>query len=330
MVGFALLAATDRAESQNGNARLRGLIADSATARPLAGVLVDVGGDSLKRSVRTDAHGAFEVVLPRGEYALSARQPGYQPRSMRLRIADRDTNVFIALAPNPVALPRLRVYATGPELFGAVAAYAGLKPVSEARVQVIGAGKSTTTDSLGRFEVKLPKPGTYIVRTGKAGYADHLATIEVPDSAVELVVLLDSSSAGPIPAALAQEFDERVRWQGQGAALVRGEDLRRYGGTTEQALAASTAAIRRGLHFGPQVCLFVNGVPRPHLPVDAIVVEEIETVELYTVRGEVTNTLQQAWPPGTSCDDGSPKPLPTIASGSDAGIIRYVVIWLRR
>jgi hypothetical protein len=211
-----------------------------------------------------------------------------------------------------------------------VASYHELQPLANAHVRVIGAAKATETDSVGRYQVSLPKPGSYVVRASKEGYVDQTMTVQVPDSAVEAVILLDSGTAASIPEALLQEYDERLRWQSNGAALVSGSNLRHYKGSTTEALSGATKVIRRGLRLTGEICLFVDGIPRPYLPIDAIPVEAIENVELYTARGEVTSTLMHAWPPGTQCGDGRTKTTAKVGEASDAGAVRYVAIWLRR
>ena len=319
-----------RAAAQGTSSRLHGSVTDAVTNRPLAGATLSVTGDSLRRSLRTDDRGEFTVVLPAGLYELTTRRLGYQVTVTPLRMFGRDSSVTIHLAPSAVALPRVDVSVHVPGLYGAVARYNDLQPLSGVRVQVIGSGKATETDSAGRYRIALPKPGTYVVRAAKSGYADQLLTVRVPDSTVEAVVLLDTGTVASTPEALLQEFDERLRWQAHGAAIVAGSELRRYGGTTTVALGGANDAIRRGLHLGPDICLFVNGVPRPYLPVDAIPVEAIENVELYTTRGEVTSTLGHEWPPGIQCGDGRTKSNGKVAAGSDASTVRYVVIWLRR
>jgi hypothetical protein len=319
-----------RAAAQGTPARLRGSVTDAVTNRALPGAMLDLTGDSLRRSLRSDDRGEFILALPAGRYELTARRLGYQVTVTRVQMPDRDSTVTIRLAPAAVALPQVEVNAHLPAVYGAVARYNDLRPLSGARVQLIGSGKSIETDSAGRYRVPLQQPGTYVVRVAKAGYADQLLTLQVPDSAIEAAILLDTGTAASPAEALLHEFDERLRWQAHGAAVVAGSNLRRYGGSTSVALGAANDVIRRGLHLGPDICLFVDGIARPYLPVDAIPVEAIETVELYTTRGEVTSTLGHEWPPGISCGDGRTKPNGKVAAGSDAGTVRYVVIWLRR
>ena len=59
------------------------------------------------------------------------------------------------------------------------------------------------------------------------------------------------------------EFDEQLRWQGQGASIVSGEEIRRNGGSSGDAIRGASSFVRKGLVLGLTVCLFVNGVPKP-------------------------------------------------------------------
>ena len=310
--------------------RLSGFVADAITSRRLADATLEVVGDSLQRTVRTDEQGQFTVVLPAGSYRITTHRVGYEVAVTPLRMPSADSSVAIRLTPIAVALPGVDVKAHGPDLHGAVASSHGLTPIAGARLQIIGSGRIVETDSTGHYWIALPKPGAYVIRASRAGYVDQMVTVQIHDSSTERVVLLDPGTAAPIPKVLLQEFDERLRWQAYGAAFVPGSELREYGGSTIDALAAAHDVIRRGLHLGSDICLFVNGVPRPGWPLDAIPVDRIENVELYTAGGEVTNTLGPEWPYGAPCSDGRSKATNTAGGGRNTGAVRLVVIWLRR
>lgn len=310
--------------------RLSGSVVDGASNRRLPDATIEVAADSVRRMVRTDDRGEFAISLPSGLYQITTRRVGYQVGVTTIHLTGADSSVVIMLARSAVTLPEVEISGRGPGLHGAVARYQDLAPIAGAHLEILGSGKSIDTDSTGRYAISLPKAGNYVVRASRAGYADQMITVQVPDTAVETVVFLETGTAASIPVSRLEEFDERLRWQAHGAAFVTGTELRRYGGATTAALTAASDVIRRGLHLGADVCLFVNGIARPHVSPDAIPVEWIENVELYTTRGEVTNTLGPEWPSGAPCGGGRTKANGTIGGDSNTGTVRYVVIWLRR
>jgi hypothetical protein len=218
----------------------------------------------------------------------------------------------------------VRARLTGLE--GVVGNYA-LKPIAHAVVRVLGSDRSATTDSNGAFLLALDKPGTYMVRIRRAGYAEALSLVTVPkDGVVDASHLLDSSSRPVAPGleALWQDFDQRLRWRSSNAALVSGAELRQAGGVLTDALRGVPSVMNPGLVIGPTTCVFINGVARPGWPLDAFSVEEIEAIELYG--RDDTGSLARAWPPNGECGINRG----ARSTGSRGNIARFAVIWTKR
>jgi hypothetical protein len=179
--------------------------------------------------------------------------------------------------------------------------------------------------------VDVGKPGVYLVRIRRPGYADEVFSLEIPrDRLVEASRLLDSSSTAPAPGldGLWDDFDQRVRWRAMNSALVPGSQVRRYGGSLTDAIQGSAAVVNKGLRIGSEACVFVDGVPRPGLPLDAVRVDDVEAVEVYGTRGDPTGVLARQWPPGVPCTATAIHPSRTV--GPSPEVARYVVVWLRR
>jgi hypothetical protein len=197
-------------------------------------------------------------------------------------------------------------------------------------VQVIGAQQKTTTDSSGKFFVALKKGGSYFVRIHHAGFVEQLVTVDVPtDRSVETFVLLDGGAAATGSEMLWADFDERMNWVGQSGAVIRGSEIERWGGSTADAVAGSQSFVRKGLMLGPTTCVFVDGVPRPGLPLDAIPPEQIEAVEVYTQRGDETNTLAPRWPHGAQCGRSTATIARPASPGAARSTVVFAVIWLK-
>jgi hypothetical protein len=312
---------------------VRGVVRDSASGQLLSGAIVQLVGPSVRTVVRSDQQGTFQFSkVPSGTFRLTVRQIGFVEATRELEIGDRDVSLTISLVSTSQQLDTVRVRAHVIAVFGVVGTAVGLKPVADATVQIIGAQQKTTTDSAGRFFVSLKKGGTYFVRVHHVGFGAQMVAVDVPtDRSVETFVLLDSGVVATGAEMLSDEFDERLHWQGQYGALVPAEEITRYGGSVSDAIRGAQSFVKKGLQLGSTVCLFVNGVPRPGWPLDAIPPEQIATVELYTKTGDETNTLAARWPTKAPCGSSAGGGVTTPTSPLNRrSIIQYAVIWLKQ
>jgi hypothetical protein len=161
------------------------------------------------------------------------------------------------------------------------------------------------------------------------------AVVVPPSGAVELAFLLDSGRAPSIQPALLDELSQRQRWRGFDSALVpRSELMRHDGATLTGAIRGSPSFSRKGLLIDDDACVFVNGVPKPGWTLDAFTAEEIEAVEVYAGRSELSGTLRRSWPRGMACG-ATPPPTASLstagrrAARTRSGQVSMVVIWLR-
>ena len=113
-------------------------------------------------------------------------------------------------------------------------------------------------------------------------------------------------------------------------ALVPGEEITRYGSSASDAIRGSQSFVKKGLQLGSSVCLFVNGVPRPGWPLDAIPPEQIATGELYTKTGDETSTLAARWPHGAAFGSSAGTVATPTSPLSRRSLIHYAVIWLKQ
>ena len=326
----AALFAASLAGAQAPGRIVRGTVRDSATGQELSGALIELVGASGRTVGRSDQRGTFQFSrVADGRYRLSVRLIGFAEAMRDVDVTGRDVSLSIALTSTTQRLDTVRVRAAVTAVYGVVGTSAGLHPVADAAIQVIGSQQRGTSDSSGKFFVSLQKGGSYFVRVHHAGFADQFFPVNVPsDHAVETFVLLDSGSVATGSQMMWDEFDERLRWQGQGASIVSGEEITRNGGSSGDAIRGSSSFVRKGLVLGPTVCLFVNGVPKPGWGFDGIPPEQIATVELYTTTGDETHTLAQEWPHGAQCGRTGGVPAPT-SPFSRRSIVQYAVVWLK-
>ncbi len=325
------LGAASIASAQAPGRIIRGTVRDSATGQELSGAVVELTGPSVRTVARSDQRGTFQFSrLADGRYHVSARLIGFAESAKDVEIIGRDVSLSISLSATSQRLDTVRVRASVTAVYGVVGSSVGLHPVADAAIQVIGSQQKGTTDSAGKFFVSLKKGGSYFVRVHHAGFADQFFPVEVPsDHAVETFVLLDSGSVATGSEMMWDEFDERLRWQGQGASIMPGEEITRNGGSSGDAIRGSSSFVRKGLVLGPNVCLFVNGVPKPGWGLDGIPPEQIATIELYTNNGDETHTLAQQWPHGAQCGRTGGVPAPT-SPNNRRSIVQYAVVWLKQ
>jgi hypothetical protein len=333
---------------------VRGAVRDSATGLPMTGALIELRSEGIVRTNRTDDDGSYRfTLLPAGAYHISVLRIGYTEHAADFTLR-RDTTIRVAMLPAAVRLSEFLVYAETTAVYGAVGAYPDFDAVRGARIQIIGAHREAKTDSVGRFFVALPNPGKYLVRVVADGFADQIFTAEIPrGKAVEASQLLEP---GPSSAARAFDFryadmDLRLSTRGLFASLVSGSEIRKAGGSTLNAVERSEAFYSRGMRMADTTCVFVNGLPRPGMALEAIRPEEIEAVELYGAgpTGSASARLQEDWPQHATCgrnsnatstraaDRQEPVPQPRLinrfvprTSPRTPELVVFAVVWTRR
>ena len=94
----------------------------------------------------------------------------------------------------------------------------------------------------------------------------------------------------------------------------------------DTALESTPTIRRKTIVIRRAACLFVDGIPRPGVPVDAILAGDVEFVEVYPPGSELTRTLQQAWPLGAACGvrDNS-----AMRYGNSRQTAQFISVWQR-
>ncbi len=160
---------------------LAGVVTDAVSGEPVTGAEVTITGPT-RRHRTTGPDGTFSVVLPVGEYEVTASAFGYELVTVSdiLVAAQQTTDV-------PVVLPRLpRATVTG-----IVADANDSAPVAGAEVQVYLDDRlvgQVETDAAGQYRLDLPL-GTYRLTVGKTYY--HLEQATVTLDTAQTVVRAD-------------------------------------------------------------------------------------------------------------------------------------------
>lgn len=312
--------------------QVKGVVRDSVTGEPLAGALVDLRNDAFQVGARSNLRGEFRFYdVPRGDFRVTVRRIGFVATQRALRTADRDTSLTLALHAIVRELDTMRVIARGMSIYGVIGTTQGVRPLRDAKVQVMGLNRSVSTDSAGRFSIAMQKAGTYLVRVAHAGYTHQLLSVEVSaERSMETSTLLDTllrRERGGTET-LWNDFERRIVWRGPRSAIVPASELEQFEGTTlSDALNRSPTAFRRGLRIGTRTCVFIDGRPRPGWPIDAFRIENVDAVELYGIGADGTQSLWLAWPTRVPCSlpQGGALGEPVVPTGTAV----YAVIWLK-
>lgn len=309
-------------------------VVQSVDGAPISDVLIQLRREGLTIVARTDDDGTFVVPsVAAGAYTLVAKRIGFDSTTSAIRIDDTRVRTSLVLTASLMRSDTIRVRARFAGVTGVVGDFAGMQPMAGASVRLLGGDAPRVTDSSGRFAIEL-KPGrSYALRVERAGFAPQLLSLDVDeDERIEVAVLLDSIDRAVKDGWKWQELDQRQRVNRYGSAHVARSELRDTDATNLHiALQYTAASGEQGLVIPRAPCVFIDGVARPTLTLDAIAVQRVEFVEVYTRAGDVSGTLATRWPLGFPCGDaavGTNRSVVTTSRGN-SNQARYVVIWTR-
>ena len=350
LVGLALALLPSIAVAQDSAGTVRGVVRNE-TGRPVEYALVSLEPTGTNRQTRTDRDGRFSFLgVTPGARALRVTFVGYRPNDRSVEVSRGVVDVEIILERVATTLAGVEVTARRSGLFGSVIARDSLLPVPDARIEVLGARTSDTTDTTGAFNLPLLKPGSYIVRVRHPNFESRTISIVVPAAGgtqLDLVVERGMLSRDAHMEQLYREMDQRLHWRGTTSAMISREELKGPPTTgVEVALFAVPQVMKAGFYPGKDrwegACLFVDGIPRPGARISDFPIENIEAIEVYGPpmnRSDPSGTLSSRWPPRTMCGMSS-GPRAAFASGrapttpfelsSSAIRVQFVMIWLRQ
>ena len=324
-----LLASGVVVQAQRPVRALYGTVRDEAGG-PLSEALVTLDASTRQgRRVRTDSGGRFFFGnLRPGSHELGVLRLGFTPVDSTFDLAESGQEVTIVLRRSPTALDSVRVIGRRSAVYGFVVASRGLSPVPDADLRLMPTRAQARSGTDGRFAIEdNVRPGAYVLLAKRTHFQTDMMSIRVPpDSGIEVLVTLDSTSAPgwkrrAIPL---REFEDRSNWStgSNGAVISAAEFAGHEGMTLDIALAFAPSVARKLMRIDPgSVCLYVDGVPRPFASIKDFSADQVAAVEVY--RKDMTGSLAARWPQYFPCGDGSAR----IANPNNA---RYVNIWLRR
>ena len=216
-------AEAQRAPAAAGPGTIVGVLLDP-DRRPIEDAEVRIG--RLDRATRTGRDGRFRFdSVPAGKYELRARRIGYAAQSRTVTLDEKGSVVSFTLKAVPQRLAPVVTSTSRGGLFGIVTDSAR-RPVAGAAVAALGAASRTSTDSAGEFFMGV-RPGTFMVRVVRPGFAPRLVSVTVPkDSGRQIVIALVPGK--PAPARDEWEMDNlrrRLVWRTSPAAIFGREKL---------------------------------------------------------------------------------------------------------
>jgi hypothetical protein len=302
----AALCAPSSARAQaTGEIRARVLDAAGAAITD-AQIELDPGA---RRALSVEDGGFAFTQLKAGSYTLQIRRIGYQPQTVKVDVSTgASASPSIVLVAIPLVLDSIRVFekANGHRYTGTVLDERSA-PMEGAIVMVPGKARELRTDAAGHFSVEGFGEGTVIARVRKMGYAPQLHTLQMINSrtdSIRMKRLAQNLSAIDVNAKSGfgkdtfayRELDERMRWKSEKSYVVSREEFDRQG-TTDLATAIrySVTGGRYGGTLGRPMadgCVIINGERAlKDWPLTAFFADEVEAVEVYPPKSEVSGTL---------------------------------------
>jgi hypothetical protein len=181
--------------------------------------------------------------------------------------------------------------------------------VRGARIEILGARKADSTNSSGTFNFPDLKPGSYVVRVKHPFFDSRNFGVVVPvDGGTELDVVVERGlvSRDQHMEMLYREMDSRLTFRGINTAFVPVEVLKgREKMSLDKALAFAPEVAKKALFIASDLCLFVDGIPRPGANLADFSPEEIESVEVYGAIGRTTMSFSQGAPSSSTSRSAS-------------------------
>lgn len=265
--------------AQDGAATVvRGSVVDK-DGRPIENA--DVAIEQLQRRVRSAADGQFVFVdVKSGKYTVSVRSIGFASASSKITVKDSAVSVKFVLERRSFTLPARVTTASRGGLSGVIAD-TGYAPLADARVRVIGFEGEALTDSRGAFFLPV-RPGRYLVRIEREGYARQIVGVTIPESeGREVAAFMTPQKGKDNPQIGANLFDLRQRMILAGPARTQvftREDIDKFGRPDVLWLVRGAA----GYPVGADCAVIVNGGPRRE-QLWRIPSDDVEFVEVYGI-----------------------------------------------
>lgn len=311
-------------------AQSRGIVTGAvrATSDSLPGAHVHATAPGVDTTVRVDARGLYTLVLPYGRAHLRVAMIGYEPLDRDIAVDAAESRVDLTMSALPHQLATLNVRETWIGIHGVIGDSSTMQPLAGVRVTSLRRRKSVVTDSAGRFDIPLSQAEQTMLDLRRDGYQSRAANVVMNKGSAADVVLFMSAGKDPnyLKAALV-DLDHRAAWSSQNSFIAsRAEFDATNAPNLLDALTTSPLMTRKGFIPTRYMCLMVDGVPRPGMPLSSVRMADVDFVEVYTDSGDEIGSLSSRFSKKIECAyNDVPKHSAVMGTG-----VKYVAVWTRK
>lgn len=296
--------------------------------RGIPSVLVRARQGDDVREARSDSLGQYRVVgVWAGAWTVTTRRIGYMSDSASVRVTDAGLRHDRQLVPAATRVGAQVITAAWAGVRGVVGDRT-YQPLSGATVELVGRDLRGTVSAEGTFAIPHTPGAPLLLRVRAPGHETRLVSARVPaDGSVELSVLLDVQQGNGASLVVADELDMRMAWSSPLSAYLTREDVLDAGTRDLRlALELAPAVNRKGLRVERTACVFVDGLPRPGMPIDAFHPDQVEFIEMYAGTADRSGLLARRWPPRGECGNGGT----AMRTVGNTQSVQYIVLWTRQ
>jgi len=278
------------ARDKPGARKLAGVARDT-TGFPIDGVEITIAASHRRTTTSGNGGFQFENIGP-GSYEVRARKFGYAPQVRTIVVDSAGGAGAFAMLPVPTALLPVISSAVRGGLSGVVGDTA-FHPLPGAEVHLVGHSDMTVTDSTGAFYMPA-RPGKYTVSISQPGYDFKVIGVIIPpDSGRRITAYLAPQSHPPsvLEVHNLEDFATRMAWRTvQNSKVFTRAELEEKGvDWVQDAVQMASGWLAGTVDFDHDCVAIKNGGPAT-ISLQSLMVEEIETVEVYKAEARANFT----------------------------------------
>lgn len=278
---------------------------------------------------RTTEAGEYRLArLEPGRWIVSVRSVGHLPVIDTLELTTDGLRHDVRMEVARVALDPVLIAARWNGVRGRVVDARTNMPIADAEVAVMSKqGVKARSAADGAFAIERQPESGVVLRVRRDGFADRVLTLPIPEEGYASLDIALDPMLGRASNVVNGDLDQRLRWLSPRAAIIGRDEIERIGATSlDKLIMESPTVARKTLVANRKTCVFVNGFPRPGMPIDAIRTDDIDFIELFPAGTERTATLAKRWPPRAQC--GAPSP-GYERGDRDPNRVIYASVWTR-
>lgn len=313
---FATLGGTVALPAQDRSTVTVAIRAENGDSLPFARVRATARGTDISTSA--NVRGQAVLSLPVGRVRLAVSTLGYETVEREVTIDQRPQTLQVVLRAIARQLSDVEVRAQWIGIRGGVGDETTHQPLPGAVVTTSRPALRVVTDSNGRFEIPLPKAEAVLLQIERPGYRTRPVRVEVlKDQPTDVVFFLAPGEDPRHMKVALSDLRHRMAMAKINAFTADRNQINQSKGVNlYDAIVSSGLLQKHHLTMGKSICLFVDGMARPNFPVSTIQVDDVEFIEVYGPRSEMTGTLMAEWPRSQPC---TPHDIIFGSTGSGAG-----------